>query len=707
MYAIYKNWVDITEFVERKTLNINESLNNQRNTADFSLTSDFAITEGEAVKIYKYSQALSFGSNFVILENLFEFEKRFFVGQEVIVWIWETEEKKIIFSIDSILKKIIFTQNISWNYSYWSKIWNLIFAWTIEKIPDENLWKSDIILRKVSLVDYSSLIDKQNIVDTFVNMYAKEILSRVLYFFTSRDQEKTIVNFESPESFTTWGIATAAAFEAESISWNYSLKVWASWSWNGWYRLNLSSVSISSFEDLRFWVKIPLNILSILNFWVFKIWTDENNYFRFEKYFNEDGGYWNWDNFKLWTPTAKIWIPSLSNITWFAFDFNAKTSFSSWSILLDELSVSNWGFTLNNTQRGNIIFEDVRSNYKKPWEFINNLAKLENFFWYVDYEKDLHYFSAEKEIAPFEITPTSNNYNNLTRTIDISKLKNRQTIRGGQAPDENRYIQERVCDGVEESWALDYPPKDVKVYVDTTGTGSSYIEKSVWVENLVASTSVDYLFNFSEKVVRKSNDSIIPAWGLIKIDYIPYKDIRVRYQDKTSIDRMRLITWGSGVYDGAVITDESIKTFEDARIRAKAEIEAYKNPIITINFETQRENLKAGQLIHIKDTARNIDDFYTIQKIKIKSIDTDNFIYWITAASTLFWYVEFFQLLFKKTEKGQVGINELVDVVLNIDEVLTFTDNFVFTHKTAPFYAMGPTPGETPNDAYADFSETA
>jgi hypothetical protein len=44
--------------------------------------------------------------------------------------------------------------------------------------------------------------------------------------------------------------------------------------------------------------------------------------------------------------------------------------------------------------------------------------------------------------------------------------------------------------------------------------------------------------------------------------------------------------------------------------------------------------------------------------------------------------------------------------MLNLDEVLSFTDNFVFYHKTPPFYAMGPTPGETPNDAYADFSET-
>lgn len=703
MYAIFKNGVDITEFIERKTLNINESLNNQRNTADFSLTADLSITEGEPVKIYKYSQALSIGSNFVILENLFEFEKRFFIDQEVIIWIWWVEEKKTIFSIDSILKKITFTENINGSFTAWAKVWNLIFSWTIEKLPDENLGKSDIILRKVNLVDYSSLIDKQNIVDTFVNMYAKEILSRVIYFFTSRDQEKIVFNTEI--TWTEGGIATTAALSTESINGNYSWKIGATWAGVWYYEKTLTSLDLTNYADLRFWVKLPENISSIISNYSIILWNDSSNYLKFTKT-PDSGAIWSYESFLI-SSWLETWSVDLANIDYLKFEFTALTSFTSGEILFDDLQASNGGFTLNNTQRGNIIFEDVRSNYKKPGEFINNLAKLENFFRYVDYEKDLHYFSATKEIAPFEISPTSNNYNNLTRTIDISKLKNRQTIRGGQAPDESRYIQERVCDGVQESWTLDYPPKDVKVYVDTTGTGSSYIEKSVWVENLVDSTSVDYLFNFSEKIVRRGNDTIIPAWGLIKIDYIPYKDIRVRYQDKTSIDRMRLITWGSGVYDGAVITDESIKTFEDARIRAKAEIEAYKNPIVTINFETQRENLKAGQLIHIKDTARNIDDFYTIQKIKIKSIDTDNFIYWITAASTLFWYVEFFQLLFQKTEKGQVGINEIVDVVLNLDEDLKITENFIFTHKTAPFYAMGPTPNETPNDAYADFSETA
>jgi hypothetical protein len=696
MYAIYKNSVDITDYVERKSLNIDESLNNQRNTASFSLVSDISVIEGQKIQIYKYSTALSVWVNFVVLEDLFDFEKRFYIWQTVFIWIWETLSKNIISWIDTNLKKITFQNNL-WSYTAWVKIWSLIFAGIIEKLPDQNLGKTDIILKKVSCVDYSSLIDKQNIVDTFEDMYAKEILSRVVYFFTARDQEKILFDCESIG--TAWGIATTGALSNESINGNYSWKIWATGSWVWYYEKTISPVDISSFEALRYWLKTASS--DYISSYSVYIGNNSSNYIKFTK--NEVlTGLWSYESFNI-TDGVITWTVDKTNITYIKFEFTALSSFSSWQILFDDLQISNGGFTLNNTQKWNIIFADVRANYKKPWEFINNLAKLENFFRYVDYERDLHYFTANKENAPFEITPTSNNYNNLTRTVDLSKLKNRQTIRGGQAPDDTRYIQTKVVDWVEESWGLDYPPKDLKVYVDTW---SGFIQKTVWVENLTDSSTVDYIFNFSEKVVRRASAWILASWNKIKIDYLPYKDIRVRYQDKISIDKMKALTGGSWIYDGAVITDESIKTFEDARIRAKAEIEAYKNPLVTIQFETQQENLKAWQLVHIVDPARDLDDYFTIQKIKIKSLDLDSFVYTVTAASTLFWYIEFFQLLFKKTEKGQVGVNELVDIMLNLDEVLSFTDNFVFYHKTPPFYAMGPTPGETPNDAYADFSET-
>lgn len=157
---------------------------------------------------------------------------------------------------------------------------------------------------------------------------------------------------------------------------------------------------------------------------------------------------------------------------------------------------------------------------------------------------------------------------------------------------------------MEDSWTFDYPPKDVHVFVSESGNPASYTERSVGVENLVEESSVDYVFNYSEKTLRRASASVIPADGLIKWEYIPYKAIRVRHQDAESISKMKLLTGGSGIYDGAVINDDSIRTFSEARARAKAEIDAYKNPVVTITFETEKENVKTGELVHIIDPAR-------------------------------------------------------------------------------------------------------
>ena len=48
-----------------------------------------------------------------------------------------------------------------------------------------------------------------------------------------------------------------------------------------------------------------------------------------------------------------------------------------------------------------------------------------------------------------------------------------------------------------------------------------------------------------------------------------------------------------------------------------------------------------------------------------------------------------------------------MDIIVNVDEVLIFEENYTLTKKGNIFYAMGATAGLTPNDAYASFSEAS
>lgn len=296
------------------------------------------------------------------------------------------------------------------------------------------------------------------------------------------------------------------------------------------------------------------------------------------------------------------------------------------------------------------------------------MAKNNGFAWYVSTSKDLAFFASENRSAPFSITDSSLNFGNLKVTADITNLKNRQTVRGGQAPDASLYEQIHVCDGQETSYRLDYPPKDLVVYVNV---GAGYVLKTVGVENLVPDSSVDFVFNFSEKTVRNGASPLLATGNKIKLSYYPYKDIRVQVKDETSIAAMKALLGGDGIFDGAVISDASIKTFDEGRSRARAEIKAYANPILTATFETEQDGLEAGQIIRITHANFATDSDFVIQKVEARQKTLDgSFIYSISCGSTLYGLTEFFQYLLKKTETGNIDASELVDVVQTIDETL-------------------------------------
>lgn len=64
---------------------------------------------------------------------------------------------------------------------------------------------------------------------------------------------------------------------------------------------------------------------------------------------------------------------------------------------------------------------------------------------------------------------------------------------------------------------------------------------------------------------------------------------------------MKLLLGGDGIFDGAVINDASFRTFDEARARAKAELDAYANPILTANFNTEVDGLEVGQIVRVTE----------------------------------------------------------------------------------------------------------
>lgn len=249
---------------------------------------------------------------------------------------------------------------------------------------------------------------------------------------------------------------------------------------------------------------------------------------------------WSYDSFEI-TDGVATGTPNLASIAYFEYQWTTSSSITLGDIKFDQLSLTTGSFTLKNVMQGNTKYGDIRAQYKKPTVLLEELSKLLKLYWYIDYERDIHFFEQESYTCPMEILDTSEVYGDLSITADISQLKNRQVVRGGEAIDASTYTQDEVTDGKLESWRLDYKPKGLKIYVDTTGTGTSYVEKTVGVENLDSAASFDYLYNFNEKIVKRASAPLLAAGTLFRRVYYPYKPIRVQVEDSTSVTAMKAL----------------------------------------------------------------------------------------------------------------------------------------------------------------------
>ena len=72
-------------------------------------------------------------------------------------------------------------------------------------------------------------------------------------------------------------------------------------------------------------------------------------------------------------------------------------------------------------------------------ECIRRLAGIMDYEWYIDPDKNIHYFQRFSRNAPFNITDTSGKhiYKSVKRNIDATQIANRIRVRGGLANEKN------------------------------------------------------------------------------------------------------------------------------------------------------------------------------------------------------------------------------------------------------------------------------
>jgi hypothetical protein len=674
----------VTQYVSRQSLRITEQLNNRSNTCEFAVL-NYKIDQSSIVYIYEWyelREAVTADDDLKVRDTFKRFDN-FAVGDEVIVdpqGAWR--QFVTIDAIDNTLKTISINTNIT--ASAWTFIGRLIFAWTVERNPDEQIWYSENFEHFLTVSDRTPALNRKNVVDVYEDMYSREIIWRMIYLFCANDTSVVLNNFDSAR--TESGVARVMTNETtDLIEWTASQSTGATGAWTATRTKTITAQDITDATDIRLRHKIWSAVWSKITSMNVRVGNDSSNYLERNSSFigTLDESCRNFQAFSIERAT-ETWTVNLATIDRLQINVVANASIAAWWILFDEITATSWWFKIGDCVRWTRTFTRVNWNYEKITNIIEDVCKKQWLFRKVDYTKTISVFESNNTPAPFEITDTSKNFWNMSIKADTSMLRNRQVVRGGEAASSVLYEQIEVADGQQTSFKLDYKPKDITVEVDSW---SWYVSKTVGVENLVDETTVDFVFNFSEKIVRNANHATLAATNKIRIKYYPYQAIRVRVTSPTSIATMKALAGGDWIFDWPVINDSTISSFDDARKRARAEIDAYSNPIISATFITEQWWLQAWQIIRIQDTSRSLDSEFLIQRVVRNSVDGAKSQYSVDCSSTMFGLIEFFQYLLKQSGKLSDDASELVDIVINADETITLTFSAVFTQKSETFLA--------------------
>lgn len=309
-------------------------------------------------------------------------------------------------------------------------------------------------------------------------------------------------------------------------------------------------------------------------------------------------------------------------------------------------------FTFNNVS-GDIPIESFAFNRIGVDKCIQKLADAISYVWYVDYEKDIHFFPKNTESAPINITDTSGTYiyNSLEIIEDISQLRNAVLVQGGDAVSASTRTEYFTSDGLTAT----IPLANKFSSLPTVIVGGT--TQTVGTEYLSEDASYQCMWNFNEKYIRFTEGNI-PAtdtlWSVTGYYLFP---IVVNVPAYDSIAEY-------GRYEFA-IKDSTIKSTDEAINRAVAELDSYKNELYEGSFRTYENGLRAGQVVNINSVQRGKNIDVLIQSVKSRMRDPEG--------TSLLYDVKFATL-------KSLGIIEFLQAQLLDDEIIEGDDETLLSY---------------------------
>lgn len=345
------------------------------------------------------------------------------------------------------------------------------------------------------------------------------------------------------------------------------------------------------------------------------------------------------------------------------------------------------GFTTTNVS-GSLIIGSIAFNRLNVADCLQKLADAISYVWYVDYNKDIHFYPKNTEVGP-SLTDTSGNYiyDSLEIVEDLTQIRNSVLVQGGERKSDTPRTEYASGDGTRTQ----FPLANKYASLPTVTVGG--VARTVGVEFLDDDASFQVMWNFNEKYLRFTSGNV-PASGTnnIVVSGIYLYPIVVSVPANSSIAEF-------GRYEFA-ITDKTIKSQDEAIKWAVAELTSYQNQLYEGSFRTYNDGFRSGQVLTINSVQRGRNIQVLVQSVSARMRDPlgTQFEYEVRFATLKsVGIIEYLQNQLRSKEVIVDDYETLLNVIPTMTDTLTSTDTLATPVKSSGPYKWSNDAGTTTN----------
>lgn len=340
-------------------------------------------------------------------------------------------------------------------------------------------------------------------------------------------------------------------------------------------------------------------------------------------------------------------------------------------------------YTTNNVQSGSIV-SSIQFNYEQVTVSIEKLAKQIGWEWYVDPDKDVHFFPPTVTAnAPYIIDDTSGNLEWSTLDIDQSlvNMKNSVYVLGGtyqKVFTSGNTVDVYLTDGTKTVFPVAYPYIASTVAVLLAGS-----PQTIGTDQVTDPATKQVLYNLAGRFVRFTS---VPTTGqVVNVSGTAELPILAHVQNNSAV-----AVFGE-IQD--VIIDQHLKSIAEAQQRATALIAQYGAPVYSIKFSTLKTGFVVGQTVFISSTIFGTSKLpVIIKRITGKMYSPNQMHYDIECVGTE--QVNFIDimklLLMQGNANTTIPANTILEVLLLVSENIASSDTLNTPTTTTGPYKWSP-----------------